>query len=58
MPKTGAVWGIDVGNSALKALRCRPGEQPDEIIADAFDFIEYPKILSQPGADPAARYSL
>ncbi|MHC4400963.1 MAG: type IV pilus assembly protein PilM, partial [Planctomycetota bacterium] len=50
MARTDAVWGIDIGNSSLKALRCRPGEQPDEIVADAFDFIEYPKILTQPGS--------
>jgi type IV pilus assembly protein PilM len=53
MPKSNAVWGIDIGNSALKAIRCRPGEQADEIVADAFDFIEYPKILTEPGAEPA-----
>jgi len=50
---SGAVWGIDVGQCALKALRCRPGEDPDKIVAEAFDYIEYPKILSQPGSDPA-----
>jgi len=54
MAKSGAVWGIDVGQCALKALRCRlHGEQDDKIVADAFDYIEYPKILSQPGSDPA-----
>lgn len=52
MPKSNAVWGIDIGNAALKALRVRSGDAPDEIIADAFDFIEYPKILSEPGAEP------
>src|SRR4029079_1168734 len=29
-----------------------PGENPDQVVAEAFDFIEYPKILSQPDADP------
>ena len=53
MPMSNAVWGIDIGNAALKALRVRAGDAPDEIIADAFDFIEYPKILSEPGAEPA-----
>jgi type IV pilus assembly protein PilM len=53
MAKSNAVWGIDIGQCALKALRCRPGEQDDQITADAFDYIEYPKILSQPDADPA-----
>jgi type IV pilus assembly protein PilM len=52
MAKSNAVWGIDIGQCALKALRCTPGEEPGRITADAFDFIEYPKILSQPEADP------
>lgn len=43
-------WGLDIGQCALKALRL-------EIIdgkptATAFDFVEHPKILSQPDADP------
>ena len=50
MAKGNAVWGIDIGQCALKALRC--SRQGNEIVADAFDFIEYPKILSQPEADP------
>ena len=53
MAKSNAVWGIDIGQCAIKALRCRPDDQADMIVADAFDFIEYPKILSQPDADPA-----
>ena len=52
MARSDAVWGIDVGQCSLKALRCRPDDDPDQINADAFDYIEYPKILSQPGADP------
>ncbi len=44
-------WGIDIGQSALKALRCTSSDK-DQITVDAFDFIEYPKILSQPDADP------
>lgn len=51
MAKSAAVWGIDVGQCALKALRCRAHEKPDRIVADAFDYIEYPQILSEPGAD-------
>ena len=54
MASTKAVWGIDIGQCALKALRLRPHDDPSRVIADAFDFIEYPKILSQPEADPAA----
>ena len=53
MARSDAVWGIDVGQCALKALRCRPHSQPNRVTADAFDYIEYPKILSQPGSDPA-----
>jgi type IV pilus assembly protein PilM len=53
MAKSSAVWGIDIGQCALKALRCRAGDEPGTIVADAFDYIEYPKILSQPDADPA-----
>jgi type IV pilus assembly protein PilM len=52
MAKSDAVWGIDIGQCALKALRCRPHEKPDRVLAEAFDYIEYPQILSQPGADP------
>ncbi len=53
MARSDAVWGIDIGQCALKALRCRPGEDARQITADAFDYIEYPKILSQPDVDPA-----
>lgn len=52
MAKSNAVWGIDIGQCALKALRCVPADEPGKITAEAFDFIEYPKILSQPEADP------
>ena len=48
--KTAGVWGIDLGFCALKALRLEKG--PDGITATAFDYIEYPKILTQPDADP------
>ena len=52
MAKSNAIWGIDIGQCALKALRCVPSDEPDKITADAFDFIEYPKLLTQPDADP------
>jgi type IV pilus assembly protein PilM len=52
MAKNGAVWGIDVGQCALKALRCRAHEKDDNrLVVEAFDYIEYPKILTQPEAD-------
>ena len=44
------VWGIDIGQCALKALRCEM--QDGELVATQVDYIEYPKILSQPDADP------
>jgi len=53
MAKTNAVWGIDIGQCALKALQCRPHEKdPERIVVESFDYIEYPKILSQPEAEP------
>jgi type IV pilus assembly protein PilM len=51
MAKSNSVWGIDIGQCALKAMRCT--RQGDQIVVDAVDYIEYPKILSQPDeADP------
>ncbi|MDP6555416.1 MAG: pilus assembly protein PilM, partial [Pirellulaceae bacterium] len=50
--KPNYVWGIDIGQCGLKALRCV--EEDGQVVADAFDYIEYPKILSQPEADPEA----
>jgi type IV pilus assembly protein PilM len=47
-----AVWGIDIGQCALKALRCTLHEDGHTVVAEAFDYIEYPKILSQPEAEP------
>ncbi len=44
------VWGIDLGQCALKAIRLENVE--GQVTATAYDFIEYPKILSQPDADP------
>ncbi|MEE9603736.1 MAG: pilus assembly protein PilM, partial [Thermoguttaceae bacterium] len=52
MAYSGAVWAIDIGQCALKALRCMAGEILGQVEAVAFDYIEYPKILSQPDADP------
>src|SRR6476620_10530976 len=52
MAKSDAVWGIDIGQCALKALRCRPHEKDDnKMVVEAFDYIEYPKILTQPEAN-------
>ena len=52
MAKSNAVWGIDIGQCALKALRCRPHEKDENrMVVEAFDYIEYPKILTQPEAN-------
>ena len=52
MAKPFGVWGIDVGQCALKAIRL---EMIDgKPTATAFDYIEHTKILSQPDADPDA----
>ena len=48
--KTNYVWGLEIGQSALKALRCYL--DGDQMVTDMFDFVEYPKILSQPEAEP------
>lgn len=45
-----AVWGIDIGQSAIKALKCRMHEDGFWMVAEAFDYIEYPSPLNQAGA--------
>jgi len=47
MAATRGFWGIDIGQCALKALRCELGDDDHTLVATAFDFVEYPKILSQ-----------
>lgn len=44
------VWGIDVGQCALKAVRLQMID--GQVVATAFDYVEHPKILSLPDADP------
>ena len=44
------VWGIDIGQCALKAVRLQLID--NKVTATAFDYVEHPKILSQPDADP------
>jgi type IV pilus assembly protein PilM len=51
MARSAGVWGIDIGRCALKALRCRL--DGDVVVADSFDYIEYPKLLTQQDADAA-----
>ena len=52
MASSKAVWGIDIGQCGLKAMRCTAGPDGESVIAEAYDYIEYPKILSSPDADP------
>jgi len=54
MAKIQPVWAIDIGQAALKALKLAPGADKDHVVAQAFDYVEYPKILSQPDADSEA----
>jgi type IV pilus assembly protein PilM len=51
MAKKQAVWGIDIGLCSIKALRCVAGDTPNEVFADKFDFIEFPKMLNQSDVD-------
>src|ERR1043166_8400725 len=46
MAKSVAVWGLDIGRCALKALSCRV--EGDAVVADGFDYLEYPNMLPQP----------
>lgn len=46
-----AVWGIEIGQCALKALKLRPADD-GKVELVAFDVIEHAKLLSQPDADP------
>jgi type IV pilus assembly protein PilM len=43
------VWGIDLGQCALKAIRLEVID--GTVTATAFDYVEHSKILSQPDAD-------
>lgn len=52
MANKNAVWGLDIGQCALKALRCTVDGDGQTIVADKYDVIEYPKILSASDADP------
>lgn len=53
MAEATTVWGIDIGQAGLKALQLRYNEASGQVIAVGFDFIQHPKILSQPDAIPA-----
>ncbi len=49
MAAANSVWGIDVGQVALKALKLRNGGEQVEV--EAFDIIEHPKVLTRDDAD-------
>ncbi|MDR3232311.1 MAG: pilus assembly protein PilM [Planctomycetaceae bacterium] len=53
MAKKQAVWGIDIGNSSLKAMRCCVADEPGKVEVLSCDFIEHSKVLSQPDTNVA-----
>ncbi len=53
MAENQAVWGVEIGQAGLKAVRLRYAEAAEQVLAVAFDYIPHPKILSQPDAVPA-----
>lgn len=52
MAESQAVWGIDIGQAGLKAVRLKYAEAAGQVLAVAFDYVPHPKILSQPDAIP------
>jgi type IV pilus assembly protein PilM len=53
MAENQAVWGIEIGQAGLKAIKLRYAEAAGQVLAVAFDYIPHAKILSQPDAVPA-----
>lgn len=47
MAKSESIWGIDIGQCALKALKLR--DIDGELVVEAIDIVEHPTILSQSG---------
>ncbi|MBI1345728.1 type IV pilus assembly protein PilM [bacterium] len=52
MAESQGVWGIEIGQAGLKAIRLRYAEAAGQVIAAAFDYVPHPKLLSQPDANP------
>jgi type IV pilus assembly protein PilM len=52
MAENRSAWGIDIGQSALKAIKLSYQDDTGKAVAEAFDYVPYPKILSQPDAIP------
>ena len=48
------VWGIEVGQAALKAIKLRPDPDTGRVVAEGFDLVQHSKILSQPDANAPA----
>ena len=48
----GSIWGIDIGQCGLKALRGRLTADGKSLEVESFDYVEYPQILSQADANP------
>ena len=49
--KARSAWGIDIGTSALKAMRLEPAPDSSAVYMTSCDMVEYPKQLDAPGAD-------
>jgi len=49
-----SVWSIRIGDYSLAALKLIREANGKTVQAEAFDWVEYPKILTQPDADPQA----
>lgn len=52
MAENRGVWGIDIGQAGLKAIRLKYAESAKQALAVAYDYIPHPKLLSQPDANP------
>lgn len=48
----GAIWGIDIGQCGLKALRGKLSSDGQSVEVESFDYVEYPQVLSQADANP------
>ncbi len=52
MAENQAVWGIEIGQAGLKAIKLQYAETAGQVLATAFDYVPHPKLLSQPDASP------
>lgn len=49
MASSKSIWGIDIGQCALKALKL--AEVDGQLQVEAFDVVEHERVLSEPGVD-------